>query len=220
MSTSCHSRSTYISPKAIGLIDGAADTLDLVYASALSVSLSSHYLSQMLPPIALSERGFSPCVADEMSLPTVAWSKTGDIPPATEVDISVDISKRTFSLIQRRHRPAGAARRHHTDPPAIAAEPSRAMGSLPPDTRDQQSALHRRGHPLAARSRRRRSGRDPVARRRQQRPHHRHQRGPAAGRSRSITKKDSSRARGDPAPRDKERDPSSRKCQSEKTPQR
>jgi hypothetical protein len=29
-----------------------------------------------------------------MSLPTVAWFKTGDIPPASEVDISVDISKR------------------------------------------------------------------------------------------------------------------------------
>jgi hypothetical protein len=35
-----------------------------------------------------------PCVADEMSLPTVAWFKTGDVPPGTEVDISVDISKR------------------------------------------------------------------------------------------------------------------------------
>jgi hypothetical protein len=35
-----------------------------------------------------------PCVADEMSLPTVAWFKTGDTPPAGEVDISVDISKR------------------------------------------------------------------------------------------------------------------------------
>jgi hypothetical protein len=35
-----------------------------------------------------------PCVADEMSLPTVAWSKTGDIPPATEWDVSVEISKR------------------------------------------------------------------------------------------------------------------------------
>jgi hypothetical protein len=35
-----------------------------------------------------------PCVADEMSLPTVAWSKTGDIPAATEVDISGEISKR------------------------------------------------------------------------------------------------------------------------------
>jgi hypothetical protein len=35
-----------------------------------------------------------PCVADEMSLPTVAWFKTGDTPPGNEVDISVDISKR------------------------------------------------------------------------------------------------------------------------------
>jgi hypothetical protein len=35
-----------------------------------------------------------PCVADEMSLPTVTWSKTGDIPAGTEVDISVEISKR------------------------------------------------------------------------------------------------------------------------------
>jgi hypothetical protein len=35
-----------------------------------------------------------PCVADEMSLPTVAWSRTGDIPPATEWDISGELSKR------------------------------------------------------------------------------------------------------------------------------
>jgi hypothetical protein len=35
-----------------------------------------------------------PCVADEMSLPTVGWSKTGDVPPATEVDVSGEISKR------------------------------------------------------------------------------------------------------------------------------
>jgi hypothetical protein len=35
-----------------------------------------------------------PCVADEMSLPTVAWSKTADVPPATQWDISGDISKR------------------------------------------------------------------------------------------------------------------------------
>src|SRR5579859_7294840 len=35
-----------------------------------------------------------PCVADEMSLPTVSWFKTGDNPPASEIDISVDISKR------------------------------------------------------------------------------------------------------------------------------
>src|ERR1700675_1048444 len=35
-----------------------------------------------------------PCVADEMSLPAVAWSRTGDVPPAKELDISGEISKR------------------------------------------------------------------------------------------------------------------------------
>jgi hypothetical protein len=35
-----------------------------------------------------------PCVADELSLPTVSWSKTADMPPATEWDISGELSKR------------------------------------------------------------------------------------------------------------------------------
>jgi len=35
-----------------------------------------------------------PCVADEMSFPTVAWSKTGDFPPARQLDISGEFSKR------------------------------------------------------------------------------------------------------------------------------
>lgn len=35
-----------------------------------------------------------PCVADELSMPTVAWSKTGDIPPASQLDISGELSKR------------------------------------------------------------------------------------------------------------------------------
>jgi hypothetical protein len=35
-----------------------------------------------------------PCVADELSLPTVSWSKTGDMPPASEWDISGELSKR------------------------------------------------------------------------------------------------------------------------------
>jgi hypothetical protein len=35
-----------------------------------------------------------PCVADEMSLPTVAWSRTGDSPPATQWDVSAEFSKR------------------------------------------------------------------------------------------------------------------------------
>src|ERR1700675_4006728 len=35
-----------------------------------------------------------PCVADEMSLPTVAWFKTGDTPPGGEVEKIGDNSKR------------------------------------------------------------------------------------------------------------------------------
>src|SRR5579862_7264073 len=35
-----------------------------------------------------------PCVADEMSMPTVSWSKTADMPPAAEWDISGELSKR------------------------------------------------------------------------------------------------------------------------------
>lgn len=35
-----------------------------------------------------------PCVADEMSLPTLVWSRTGDVPAASEVDLSADLSKR------------------------------------------------------------------------------------------------------------------------------
>jgi hypothetical protein len=35
-----------------------------------------------------------PCVADELSLPTVSWFKTGDDPPARETDVSVEYSKR------------------------------------------------------------------------------------------------------------------------------
>jgi len=35
-----------------------------------------------------------PCVADELSLPTVSWSKSGDVPPVTQLDISGEFSKR------------------------------------------------------------------------------------------------------------------------------
>src|SRR4029077_14353084 len=35
-----------------------------------------------------------PCVADEISLPTVSWSKTADMPLATEWDVSIDFAKR------------------------------------------------------------------------------------------------------------------------------
>jgi hypothetical protein len=42
-----------------------------------------------------------PCVADELSIPTVTWFKTGDDPPALQTDVSVEYSKRitdTFGL--------------------------------------------------------------------------------------------------------------------------
>jgi hypothetical protein len=35
-----------------------------------------------------------PCVADEMSVPTVAWSRTADFPPAAQWDFSGEFSKR------------------------------------------------------------------------------------------------------------------------------
>jgi hypothetical protein len=35
-----------------------------------------------------------PCVADELSLPTVSWFKTRDDPPARQTDVSVEYSKR------------------------------------------------------------------------------------------------------------------------------
>jgi hypothetical protein len=35
-----------------------------------------------------------PCVADELSMPTVSWSRTADSPPANEWDISGELSKR------------------------------------------------------------------------------------------------------------------------------
>jgi hypothetical protein len=35
-----------------------------------------------------------PCVADELSLPTVAWFKTGDDPAARDIDVSTEYSKR------------------------------------------------------------------------------------------------------------------------------
>ncbi len=35
-----------------------------------------------------------PCVADEMSMPTVDWFRTGDIPSASQLDISAEFDKR------------------------------------------------------------------------------------------------------------------------------
>ena len=70
-------------------------------AAALALSFSSLPLSSAFAHCFVGARFFpatlatdDPCVADEMSLPTVSWSRTGDIPPAKELDISGEISKR------------------------------------------------------------------------------------------------------------------------------
>src|ERR1700734_4149999 len=67
------------------------------YACALAIGL----LSGSFAPCCGGPRFFpatlgsdEPCVAAELSLPTVSWSKTGDVPPASEWDLSAEISKR------------------------------------------------------------------------------------------------------------------------------
>ena len=60
---------------------------------ALMTGASAHcFVGQRFLPATIATD--DPCVADEMSLPTVSYSKTADTPPATQVDISGDISKR------------------------------------------------------------------------------------------------------------------------------
>ena len=60
---------------------------------ALMSDASAHcFVGQRFLPATIATD--DPCVADEMSLPTVSYGKTADTPPATEVGISGDISKR------------------------------------------------------------------------------------------------------------------------------
>src|SRR5579863_8379825 len=69
----------------------------IALAGIITVTCTSHALAhcfvgaRFLPATLATD---DPCVADEMSLPTVAWSRTGDIPPATQWDVSADLSKR------------------------------------------------------------------------------------------------------------------------------
>ncbi len=69
----------------------------LALASAFAALFTNHALghclvgSRFLPATLATD---DPCVADEMSIPTVAWSKTADVPPATQWDISGEFSKR------------------------------------------------------------------------------------------------------------------------------
>src|SRR3984893_4773565 len=73
--------------------------IPLSFALASSVALASSsdafahcFVGARFFPATLATD--DPCVADEMSLPTVSWSKTADMPPAAEWDISTELSKR------------------------------------------------------------------------------------------------------------------------------
>ena len=69
----------------------------LALASLIAVTFTTHALAhcfvgaRFLPATLATD---DPCVADEMSVPTVSWFKTADVPPATQWDISGEISKR------------------------------------------------------------------------------------------------------------------------------
>jgi|SRR6516225_930793 len=70
-----------------------AFALALLFVALSAVEAFAHcFVGPRFLPATLATD--DPCVADEMSLPTVAWSKTGDVPPATQWDVSVELSKR------------------------------------------------------------------------------------------------------------------------------
>jgi hypothetical protein len=69
----------------------------LALASLVAVTFTTNAFAhcfvgaRFLPATLLTD---DPCVADEMSIPTVGWSKTADVPPASQLDLSIDFSKR------------------------------------------------------------------------------------------------------------------------------
>ena len=68
-------------------------SLGVLLALAFASDASAHcFVGQRFLPATLATD--DPCVADELSLPTVTYSKTADVPPATQLDISGEISKR------------------------------------------------------------------------------------------------------------------------------
>jgi hypothetical protein len=70
-----------------------ACALALVFAALPFTSAFAHcFVGARFFPATLAID--DPCVADELSLPTVSWSRTADTPPATEWDVSAEISKR------------------------------------------------------------------------------------------------------------------------------
>ena len=72
--------------------------LSVVAASALSSPAFAHCFvgARFLPATLATD---DPCVADELSLPTISAFGTGDVPSASEVDISGEFSKRITDTI-------------------------------------------------------------------------------------------------------------------------
>jgi hypothetical protein len=64
----------------------------LLLPLSLSPALAHCFVGPRFLPATLAID--DPCVADELSLPTVSWFKTGDVPSASEWDISAELSKR------------------------------------------------------------------------------------------------------------------------------
>jgi hypothetical protein len=68
-------------------------TLALIFVALSFTGATAHcFVGPRFFPATLAVD--DPCVADELSLPTVAWSKTSDVPPASEWDVSAEIAKR------------------------------------------------------------------------------------------------------------------------------
>ena len=70
-----------------------ACALALVFAALPCTGAFAHCFvgARFLPATLVTD---DPCVADEMSLPTVSWSRTADMPPATAWGVGAEISKR------------------------------------------------------------------------------------------------------------------------------
>ncbi len=126
----------------------------LIFVALSAVEAMAHCFvgARFLPATLATD---DPCVADEISLPTVSWSKTADMPPATEWDVSVDLAKRItedfgISIGQRLdanppawrvHRGGFRKPRNHR---AVSAAQRRSARIGPASWSDRRMGRHRR----------------------------------------------------------------------------
>ncbi|HEX4408720.1 MAG TPA: hypothetical protein VH206_08110 [Xanthobacteraceae bacterium] len=78
-------------PRHLGGYRAFLTALLLIAASCSQAAAHCFVGGRFLPATLATD---DPCVADELSLPTVSWSKTGDVLPANEWDLSGELSKR------------------------------------------------------------------------------------------------------------------------------